>query len=387
MRLHSDFVAPHSARSPDRWTHRLAAVLQAAGITLDGPHPWDPRIRDRRAARRILLGGTVGAGEAYMDGDWECEALDELTARLLGTDAQRALTLQAWELIRSAAAWLINNQTRWRARASVKAHYDIGNELYAAMLDPTMAYSCGYWAAATTLADAQQAKYALICAKLGLEPGMRLLDIGCGWGGLAQYAAVRHGVTVTGITLSPTQAPEARRRTAGLPVEIREQDYRDLSGTFDRVVSVGMFEHVGPANYERYFDTVRRVLVADGLFLLHSIGGAASMRTSDAWLDKYIFPGSVLPSAALITRALERRFVLEDWHNFGPDYDRTLMAWWRNFDVAWPELAPRYGARFYRMWRYYLLTCAGAFRARHNQLWQIVLSPSGVRNGYRRIAG
>jgi cyclopropane-fatty-acyl-phospholipid synthase len=254
------------------------------------------------------------------------------------------------------------------------------------MLGPTMAYSCGYWQSASTLDDAQMAKFELVCQKIALAPGLRILDIGCGWGGFAHYAATRYGVEVVGITLSPAQAAFARQRCGHLPVQIREQDYRDLSGQFDRIVSIGMFEHVGPSNYRSFFEVVARLLDPQGLFLLHTIGGNTSFRSTDPWIDRYVFPGSHLPSVQQIGRAIEGIFVLEDWHNFGADYDRTLMAWNANLEAAWPRLSAAYSERFHRFWRYYLLTCAGSFRARRNQLWQIALSPRGVRAGYCRVA-
>ena len=271
------------------------------------------------------------------------------------------------------------------ARREIRTHYDIGNDLYRAMLGPTMAYSRAYWRDAATPDEAQIAKHELVCQKLAFERGMRVLDVGCGWAGFARHAAERYGVEVVGITLSPAQAQLARRRCTGLPVDIREQDYRDLSEQFDRVVSIGMFEHVGPSHYRRFFDIVSRHLHPRGLFLLHTIGGNTSERTTDPWIDRYVFPGSVLPSVAEIARAVEGVFVVEDWHNFGADYDRTLMAWHANLEAAWPTLSPRYSDRFRRLWRYYLLTCAGTFRARRNQLWQIVLSRKGVRGGYQRV--
>jgi cyclopropane-fatty-acyl-phospholipid synthase len=280
----------------------------------------------------------------------------------------------------------VNRQNRDSAEQHVKFHYDIGHELYAAMLGRTMTYSCGYWRDATTLDSAQDDKHALICRKLGLRRGQRVLDIGCGWGEFLRYAAERFGVTGVGITLSPAQAASARQRCAGLPVEIHVQDYRDARGEFDRVVSVGMFEHVGPRNYPGFFDAVARLLTSDGLFLLHTIGGLRAVASTDRWIDRYIFPGAVLPSMTQVTRATEARFVIEDWHNLGADYDRTLMAWHSNFEAAWPTLQARYGDRFRRLWRYYLLTCAGAFRSRYNQLWQVVCSPAGVPGGYLRTA-
>jgi cyclopropane-fatty-acyl-phospholipid synthase len=364
---------------------RVGESLAAAGVELDGPNAWDPQIHRPRALTRLLTEGTRGAGDGYVDGDWDCDAVDELTARLLAAHVDRRWPSTAlFEAAGGLAAHITNLQSRARARHDIVAHYDAGNDLYAAMLGRTLAYSCGYWRDAATLDDAQDAKHELICRKLGLQPGMRVLDVGCGWGGFAEFAARHFGVEVTGITISPAQAAYARRRCAALPVVIRELDYRDLSGRFDRVVSIGMFEHVGPRNYDAYFTTVLRLLAPDGLFLLHSIGGLTSESTSDPWIDRHVFPHSVLPSAAQIAHALEGRFVLEDWHNFGADYDRTLMAWHANVEAAWPALGPRYDGRFRRMWRYYLRTCAGAFRARRIQLWQLVLSPAGVAGGYRR---
>jgi cyclopropane-fatty-acyl-phospholipid synthase len=261
-------------------------------------------------------------------------------------------------------------------------HYDLGNDLYQAMLDPAMNYSCAYWKGAQTLAEAQLNKLELVCRKLMLGPGMRLLDIGCGWGALARHAAERFGTTVVGLTLSRPQKDYAEAACVGLPVEIRLQDYRDLEAqAFDRVVSVGMFEHVGHKNHRTFMDVVERHLTEDGVFLLHTIGGNLTRPAGDPWITKYIFPNGEIPSAAQITRALEGRFVIEDWHNLGPDYDRTLLAWHRNFTDHWAELKGRFNERFRRMWDYYLLSCAGAFRARDIQLWQIVMSKRGIPGG------
>jgi len=250
------------------------------------------------------------------------------------------------------------------------------------MLDEHMQYSCGYWKDATTLSEAQNAKLKLICEKLQLKPGMKLLDIGCGWGGLAEFAARYYGVSVFGVTISAEQQKMAQQRCEGLDVTILLQDYRDLHEQFDRIVSVGMFEHVGPKNYATYFDVVDRNLKPQGLFLLHSIGSNKTDDKVDPWINKYIFPNGRLPSVCQIAAASEPHFVMEDWHNFGADYDKTLMAWAERFHDSWPEISQRYGERFYRMFNYYLKACAGAFRARDIQLWQIVFS-RGADNGLR----
>ena len=388
MDLHVPLLpSDHRTAGHGGWLYeRLDELISPAGVSLNGGHAWDPRIRRPRAVRRILFGGRLGAGEAYVDGDWDCEALDALAARLLASGIELGLTPRSpVAFLSELRGILINRQSRARARADVLSHYEMGANLYAAMLGPTMTYSCGYWQTATTLDEAQYAKHELVCHKLHLKAGMRVLDVGCGWGAFASHAAERYGVHVVGITLSPSQAQEARRRSAGLPVEIREQDYRDVPDRFDRIVSIGMLEHVGRGNYRTFFDAMARALRPGGLLLVHTIGCLTSERRSDPWIARYVFPGSVVPSAAQLMRASEGLLVLEDWHSFGADYDRTVMAWHQRFDEAWPRLAGSYSDRFRRLWRYYLLTTAGAFRARHNQLWQLVLSPEGVAGGYRRV--
>ena len=365
----------------------IRELLAEAGIRINGDAPSDMRVFDDEAYRRILGRGSLGLGEAYMDGLWEAERLDEFFYRLLRCDLNEKV--HGWNRLHLIGAflrqWLLNPQSRGRAFQVGERHYDIGNDVFEAMLDPTMSYSCAYWANADHLADAQQHKLELICRKLDLRPGERLLDIGCGWGGLAHHAATHHGVEVVGITVSQQQLQFARQRCAGLPVHLELMDYRDLEGQFDKVVSVGMFEHVGLKNYPAYFDTVRRLLADEGIFLLHTIGDYITCRWTEPWIDKYIFPNSKLPSARQLTEALERRFVIEDWHNFGLDYDRTLMAWWANFEAGWPRLRNRYDPRFYRMWKYYLLSCAGYFRARQGQLWQLVLSQRQRSATYRSV--
>jgi cyclopropane-fatty-acyl-phospholipid synthase len=361
---------------------RAAELLALAGVRIDGPEPWDIRVRDGRLFARVLAEGSLGLGESYMDGWWECERLDAFFHRVLA--AELDTRVEPWkDALRVLRARLLNLQRPGRAFEIGRHHYDIGNDLFARMLDARMIYSCGYWKDATTLDAAQEAKLDLVCRKLALAPGMRVLDIGCGWGGAAKFAAERYGVSVVGATVSAEQAHHARTLCAGLDVEILLEDYRTLRGTFDRVLSIGMFEHVGVKNYDTFMRTVRARLADDGLFLLHTIGANRSNRKNDPWTERYIFPNSMLPSARQIAAAVEGVFVLEDWHGFGPDYDRTLMAWHANVERAWPDLPARYDERFRRMWRYFLLSSAGGFRARKNQLWQLVLSPHGVPGGYR----
>ncbi|HCV64003.1 cyclopropane fatty acyl phospholipid synthase [Serratia proteamaculans] len=371
------------APKKDRWYRIVEELLSAAGIAINGNRACDIKVHNPALFKRILQEGSLGFGESYMDGWWDCDRLDGLFTRILQAGVDERLPKNLSDIARIAYTRLFNLQSRKRAWQVGKEHYDIGNDLFRAMLDPYMQYSCGYWKEAETLEQAQLAKLKMICEKLQLKPGMSLLDIGCGWGGLAQYAAENYGVSVHGVTISAEQQKLAQERCAGLEVEILLQDYRDLNLQFDRIVSVGMFEHVGPKNYDTYFRVAARNLKPDGLFLLHTIGANQTNLHVDAWIDKYIFPNGCLPSVRHISEASEGRFVMEDWHNIGADYDRTLMAWYENFKQAWPMLSEGYSERFERMFTYYLNACAGAFRSRDIQLWQVLFSPKGVEGGVR----
>ena len=363
----------------------VRALFLQAGIAFDGSQSFDIEVRNPRVFSAIANGGSLGFGESYMAGDWECAQLDEMASRLLAArlDQQPIGVAQLKLFAHRLRSRLINLQSPARAYQVGEQHYDIGNDVFERMLDPAMIYSCGYWERASTLAQAQQDKCEMICRKLQLSPGERLLDIGCGWGGLAAYAASHFAVQVHGVTVSKQQAELARDRCKGLPVTIGLRDYRLLTGQYDKIVSVGMFEHVGQKNYSVFFDTVSRLLKPEGIFLLHTIGTEASAGATDPWIDRYIFPNGRIPDLREIVMAIEGRLIMEDWHNFGPDYDRTLMAWASNFSARWPEIRARYGDRFFRMWRYYLLGCAGYFRARQGQLWQIVLTRADRKNSYR----
>ncbi len=363
----------------------IRQALDEADVRINGDRPSDITVHDTSMFTRVLLHGSLGLGEAYMDGQWSCDSLDEFFHRILRhrTDAHLSINISAvFQTIRHV---LMNAQTLSGSRKVAEQHYNLGNDWYERMLDPYMQYSCGYFKDTDDLATAQEKKLDLICQKLGLQPGMTLLDIGCGWGGLARFAAERYGAQVTGINISTEQIAYARKRTEGLPVEVRECDYRKIDGTFDRVVSVGMFEHVGTKNYQTYMQAVKHALKPDGLALIHTIGRNEARGGPEPWIEQYIFPNSILPAPTEIIRAVEPFFVMEDWHNFGTYYDKTLMAWYHNAEKAWPDFAERYGERFHRMWTYYLKCCAGAFRARSIQLWQLVLSPRGVEGGYQSV--
>ena len=368
----------------ERCKARVQKLLAGAGVEINGSRPGDITVNDERVYARVLGGGSLAAGEAYMDGWWDCEALDEFFARVLKVDL--GSKVEGWrEHISLLADYLINRQAGKRSYVVGEQHYDIGNDLYEHMLDKLMIYSCGYWRNANNLDDAQEAKLDLVCRKLGLKPGMRVLDIGCGWGGAARYAAEHYDVEVVGVTISREQVDKGEEMCAGLPVEIRLQDYRELDEEFDRIYSIGMFEHVGFKNYRKYFEVACRCLKDNGLFLLHTIGYPITSPKLDPWVAKYIFPNSMLPSVKQIAKGMEGLFVMEDWHNFRADYEKTLLAWYSNINSVWKELSGQYDERFRRMWNYYLMSAAGGFRCGRNQLWQVVFSKGGWPGGYRSI--
>lgn len=364
-----------------RFEERVRDLLAEADVRIDGERPWDLRVNDPHLYARLLGQGSLGLGESYMDGWWNADSLDGLLFRLLDARLDQRVhgAGEIWDALR---ARVFNLQARHRSGEVGERHYDLGNDLYRAMLGGRLVYSCGYWRNAQTLDQAQEAKLDLVCRKLRLQPGMRVLDIGCGWGEALKFAAERYGVSGVGVTISREQADFAEELCKGLPIEIRLQDYRDVDERFDAAFSLGMFEHVGVKNYRTYFEVAHRCVPQDGLFLLHSIGTNQSVHRTDPWIARYIFPNSMLPSAAQIAQGVEGLFVIEDWHSFGADYDRTLQGWWNNIERAWPSLDGRYDERFRRMWRFYLAASMATFRSRRSQLWQLVLSPRGVRGGY-----
>ena len=363
----------------------ITQLLTSAGVQVNGGNPWDMQVKDDRVFPALLREGSLGLGESYMNGWWDCEQVDQLVTRLIQADLESHVRQNRKFLLRMLLRRFVNFQDRKRALAVGRIHYDIAPDLYARMLDPEMNYSCGYWKDATTLAEAQKAKLDLSCRKLELEPGMKVLDIGCGFGSFAKYAAKNYRVSVVGVSISQQQAAWAQKNCTGLPVEIRFQDYRDVAEQFDRIISIGMFEHVGEKNYKEFMETVYRNLSDNGLFLLHTIGTTQEKTGSDAWVNKYIFPNSELPSAREIPEACAGRFVLEDWHNLGSDYIRTLKAWYKNFTGQWSFIKQNYDERFFRMWTYYLSLFMGSFQARHIQVWQVVLSKNYLRRDYNPI--
>ncbi|NOX66605.1 MAG: cyclopropane fatty acyl phospholipid synthase [Chlorobi bacterium] len=355
----------------------LRNLLDTAGITINGSNPYDIQVNNPKFYRRVLAESALGFGESYMDGWWDCEAIDQLIDRILRADLEYAIKGDLKIVLFLLKTKLFNLQNKKHAFEVGQKHYDISNKLYSAMLDKRMNYTCGYWKNADNLDDAQEAKLDLVCKKIGLKPGMKVLELGCGFGSFAGYAAEKYGVSVTGVTVSKRQAEYGNERYKNLPVELKLMDYRDVEGEYDRVISIGIMEHIGYRNYETYMKVVDKTLKKGGLAFIHTIGRNDSSTTANAWITKYIFPNGVLPSIEQLAKAMDQYFVIEDLHNFGPDYDKTLLAWYENFENAWDNLKSDFDERFRRMWHYYLLSAAGGFRARQTQLWHFVMTRIG----------
>ena len=360
----------------------IQGLLAKADIQINGDRPHDMQVHDERLFQRIVKKGTLGLGEAYMDGWWSAERLEQFFYQALKSRIDSGISKTWLRFFRNLQASLMNMQSRIRSKRVIREHYNLGNDLYMSFLDPYNQYTCGYFKDTNDLNVAQEQKLDLICKKLDLKEDDKVLDIGCGWGGFLKFAAEKVGCHVTGITISDEQLKYAKEFTQGLPVEVKKMDYRDLKGKFDKVLICGMIEHVGYKNYRRIFETVHQHLTDTGRFLLHTIGGNTSMRSTDPWISKYIFSNSLIPSVKQLSTAAENLFVMEDWQNFGYYYFPTLMAWYENFKNNWDTIKERYDDRFFRMWEYYLLSCAGSFKARDNQLWQVVFSKAGIPGGF-----
>jgi cyclopropane-fatty-acyl-phospholipid synthase len=364
---------------------KLQKLLDYADIKIDGNRKWDIQVENQDFYPRVFAESSLALGETYMEKWWECEAIDQFVDRVLKAKLETKIKTSKGILWNTLKAKIINQQRKSKAYLIGRTHYDLGNNLYKNMLDERMNYSCGYWENAKTLDEAQENKLELICEKIDLKPEMKVLDIGCGWGSFAKYTTQEYKAKVTGITVSKKQAKFANTLCEELDVEIKLEDYRDLNEKFDRIISIGMFEHVGYKNYKKFFKVVDRCLEEDGIFLLHTIGRNKSSGGIDPWIDKYIFQNSFLPSANQITKSYEGIFRLEDWHSFGTHYDKTLMEWHKNFNKNWNRIEKDYDENFKRMWNYYLLSCAGSFRAHKNQLWQIVFSKIDSQIDYKSV--
>ncbi|MEH6790699.1 cyclopropane-fatty-acyl-phospholipid synthase family protein [Parasphingorhabdus sp.] len=364
-----------------RITHADGSIEQF-GASADGFPDIGIRLADKAVVRQILLDPRLGAAEAYMDGRLIIEQGDVMgLVQLLRANRpfERGGTLRKPSGLRkfrdAAAASLDRVNLPGRARSNVAHHYDIGNPLYELFLDEDMQYSCAYWDFARrgpdmTLEQAQQDKKAHIAAKLDLKPGQRVLDIGCGWGGMALYLHRHCGVEVLGITLSEEQLRKARERAseAGVSETVKFEliDYRDLAardaGRFDRIVSVGMFEHVGTPQFETFFRCCANLMTDDGVMLLHTIGRMGGPGTTDAFTRKYIFPGGYIPALSETLVASEKyRLIATDIETWRLHYAHTLREWYRRTLHNREKITALYDERFFRMWSFYLAGATAAF--------------------------
>jgi cyclopropane-fatty-acyl-phospholipid synthase len=362
----------------------VTKLLNQAGITVNGSREHDMQIHDEKCFDMILNSWSLGLGESYMQGMWTSKKLDTFFSKLFSSsiDHKFFTKLKPTLIAHSLKYKFLNLQNIRRAFEVGQKHYDLGNNFFENMLDPNMQYSCGYWEKANNLKDAQINKLDMVCQKLKLKPGDHVLEIGCGWGGFAKYAIKKYKINYTGISISEEQILYAKKHLKNLKANFILSDYRSIQGVFDKVVSIGMFEHVGQKNYRDYFEVAFRSLKKDGLFLLHTIGTSQTKMVTDPWIHKYIFPNGYIPSYNQIAHAAEGFFHLEDWHNFGKDYDLTLQAWYENFKKNWKKNESNYPNTFYKMWEYYLLSCAGYFRSKRGQLWQIVFSRINSQQKY-----
>lgn len=348
-------------------------------VTINGSNAWDPKVRDDRVYEAVFYRGTLGLGEAYMDGWWDCQALDVFFEHVFRAGLLEKFRHHPTMFRARAREMLFNEQKRSRATRIAEHHYNPESNIILSFLDPYNQYTCGYWKDADDLKVAQERKLDLISRKLELKSGDKVLDIGCGWGGFAKYAAEHFGCRVIGITNSPEQIEYAEKYCRGLPVTIQNCDYRDLTGTFDKILICGMGEHVGHKNYRTLMKSVHRCLAPHGLFLWHTIGkGSDGIPLGEPWILKYIFPAGMLPTPQRIARATEGLFDQVDLHEFGAYYDPTLMAWRENFVKNWPAAGAGRTLREFRMWYYYLSSCAALFRVRKINLWQFVFRKAGA---------
>jgi cyclopropane-fatty-acyl-phospholipid synthase len=342
-------------------------------------------LHDPALPRRIIISPDMAIGEGYMDGTVTFEG-DDVYGFLSLAIMNIATQGQPWfrrplEALRRLTRRLDQFNPVTRARSNVAHHYDLSGELYDLFLDEDRNYSCAYFARPDmTLEEAQAAKKAHIAAKLLIEPGMRVLDIGCGWGGMGLTLARDFGAEVTGVTLSREQhaLANARAEKAGLADKARFElmDYRDVAGQFDRVVSIGMFEHVGVPHYDAYFATVHRLLKPDGIALIHFIGRAGPPGATSPWITKYIFPGGYCPAMSEAMAAVERHhLVTTDVEVWRLHYAETLREWRRRFEANIDRARALYDERFCRMWRYYLIASELTFRLNNQVVFQFQMSP------------
>lgn len=357
-------------------------ILQRSGIELNGKKPWDIQIKDPSIYMDTFLKGSLGFGDGYINGKWDVEKPDLFFEKIFLKHV--SLIPNLGDTLFNIRNFILNTQIGKRAFQVGEMHYDLGNEMFEYMLGESMGYSCGVFLnPGDTLGDAQYNKFETFCKKLRFRKGMKVLEVGAGWGTFARLAAQKYGVEVVGLTVSAEQKAFAENRCKGLPVKFLLMDYSDLdekySGYFDRVVSIEMIEAVGRKNFHQYFSIIGRAMKDDGLFGLQSIVGSGK---ADPFISTRIFPNGLVPSAADLVKNSADILRLKHWESIGKDYEKTLMSWEANFRNNWKTISKLkssggrklYDDKFYRMWRYYLLSCAALFRTGMIDDAQIIMS-------------
>lgn len=389
-------VMVQQLKNPDNAELAVRKLAEFAGIP---DTAFDHlQVVDKSAWYDIITKQNLGIAESYMHGKVEIDLVPFFTTLLNGTaigtrrkETSFVHVIDALNAPMQLSARLFNQQTRERSTRVTKQHYDAGNDLYEVMLGPSMSYTCAYWRNANNLDEAQTAKFDLVRRKLELRPGMKVVDLGMGWGTAAAYMHQHGNVDVTGVSLSEEQVKWAQAHLVKPGLRFIFSDYRDhcddpeYAGAYDRVYSIGMLEHVGFHNHWSFFKCIKKLLKPDGLAVVHTIGEPDPVPVMDPFLDTYIFPGAVIPALSGLTSAFENDFILEDFQNFGHDYSKTLAAWHINAQKFFEKNPGAYSQEFQRMWNYYLKICEVLFDLRINQLWHFVLSPRpATRTGISR---
>lgn len=350
----------------------LEPLLARAGVKVDGKEPWDIQVADQRFFRTVLTQGSLGLGEAYLRGWWTCNDLEELSYRLIRSGLYKTSLLLPQPVLANLLHATINQQSKEKSLRVAVQHYSLGNDVFLDFLGRHHLYSCGYFKDTDDLDVAQRQKLEKVCRLLDLRPGDRVLDVGGGWGEFARYAATQHGCEVTSINIADEQIKFAREYCKDASVEIRRCDYRDVTGRFDKIVVMAMLTHVGYKNYRGFMEVMDRCLEPGGLMLVESVGGHKSRKDCEPWINRYIFPGGVVPSLEQFDRAVAGLFARKALDEFGSSYVHTLRAWHRNFVQAWPAHRSRYDDRMRLMFEYFFLTVAGAFRAGYLLHWHLL---------------
>ena len=357
----------------------LEPMLARAGVSIGGKESCDIQVADQRFYRVVLTQGSLGLGEAYLRGWWTCNDLEELSYRLIQSGLYKASLLLPLPLVADLVHATFNQQSKEKSLRVAVQHYSLGNDIFLSFLGSYHNYSCGYYLETDDLDEAQRLKLEKGCRLLDLRPGDRVLDVGGGWGEFARYAATHHGCQVTSINIADEQIKFAKEYCKDASVEVRRCDYRDITGRFDKIMVMAMLTHVGYKNYRQFMEIMARCLEPGGMMLIESVGGHKSMKNCEPWINRYIFPGGVLPSLRQIDAAIAGLFSRKVLDEFGSSYVHTLRAWNRNFLQAWPAHQCRYDERVRLMFEYFFQTVAGAFRAGYLLHWHILLQKAVSR--------